>query len=90
MAPHLLQKLCKQSNILLILFPFLFFSFLFSRLLQGVVCLIQVVSGALQEGRRITTIASVQETKDLDTKTDFSVQEVKRHAYCVYAYLLTS
>eukprot|EP00605_Chrysophyceae_sp_TOSAG23-4_P001783 GSChrysophyteH1.ASY1.ANO1.1972.1 assembled CDS len=43
---------------------------------RGVVCLIQAVGGSLQEGQRITTYASVKETKDIDTRSDFSVQEI--------------
>jgi elongation factor 4 len=39
------------------------------------VCLVQNVSGTLGEGQRITTFASVTETKDIDNRTDFSVQE---------------
>ena len=44
---------------------------------RGVVCLIQIVAGILREGERITTFASVGEAKDIDNRTDFSVQEVK-------------
>jgi GTP-binding protein LepA len=41
---------------------------------RGMVCLVQIVSGELREGQRITTYASVNET---DIKiSDFSVQEV--------------
>ena len=43
---------------------------------RGVVCLIQVVSGSLVEGQRITTFASLLEFKDVDNRNDFSVQEV--------------
>ena len=43
---------------------------------RGVICLIQVVAGTLREGQRITTYASVKETKDIDSRTDFSVQDV--------------
>eukprot|EP01041_Mallomonas_annulata_P011891 gene11891-24915_t len=43
---------------------------------RGVVCLIQGVNGTLKEGQRISTYASVQEAKDIDTRTEFSVQEV--------------
>jgi GTP-binding protein LepA len=43
---------------------------------RGVVCLIQAVSGTLLEGQRITTFASVKESKDIDSRSDFSVQEI--------------
>ena len=43
---------------------------------RGVVCLVQVVAGHLSEGQRITTFASVQESKDIDSRSDFSTQEV--------------
>jgi len=43
---------------------------------RGVVCLVQGVGGVLTEGARITTFASVQEAKDIDTRSDFSTQEV--------------
>lgn len=43
---------------------------------RGVVCLVQAVQGCLTEGRRITTFASVQEAKDIDSRSDFSLQEV--------------
>ena len=43
---------------------------------RGVVCLIQAVGGTLHEGERITTFASVREAKDIDTRSDFSVQEI--------------
>lgn len=41
---------------------------------RGMVCLVQVVSGELREGMRITTYASVAEAES--KTTDFSVQEV--------------
>ena len=43
---------------------------------RGVVCLIQGIGGTLVEGQRITTFASVRESKDIDTRSDFSVQEI--------------
>ena len=43
---------------------------------RGVVCLIQAVGGTLTEGQRITTFASVRESKDIDSRSDFSVQEI--------------
>lgn len=43
---------------------------------RGVVCLIQAVSGKLTENQRITLFASVAESKDLDSRLDFSVQEI--------------
>ena len=43
---------------------------------RGVVCLIQAVGGTLVEGQRITTFASVRESKDIDSRSDFSVQEI--------------
>lgn len=43
---------------------------------RGVVCLVQVVAGHLTEGQRITTFASVRESKDIDSRSDFSTQEV--------------
>lgn len=43
---------------------------------RGVVCLIQVIHGQISEGQRITTFASMQQTGNGDTKTDFSVQEI--------------
>jgi elongation factor 4 len=43
---------------------------------RGVVILIQAVSGRLVEGQRITTFASIQESKDIDSRSDFSVQEI--------------
>jgi len=43
---------------------------------RGVVCLVQVVGGQVKEGQRITTFASVREAKDIDSRSDFSVQEV--------------
>ena len=38
--------------------------------------LVQCISGALQEGDRITSYASIKEAKDLDNRKDFSVQEL--------------
>lgn len=43
---------------------------------RGVVCLVQVVGGTLREGQRITTYASKLESKDLDSRSDYSVQEI--------------
>lgn len=43
---------------------------------RGVVCLVQVVGGKIVEGQRISMYASIKETMDVDTRTDFSVQEV--------------
>lgn len=43
---------------------------------RGVVCLIQAVAGSLQEGDRVATFASMKEAADLDTRSDFSVQEI--------------
>ena len=43
---------------------------------RGVVCLIQSVAGSLKEGQRITTVASIKESKDVDGKSDFSTQEI--------------
>jgi GTP-binding protein LepA len=43
---------------------------------RGVVCLVQNMSGTVSEGQRVTTFASVSETKDIDNRTDFSVQEM--------------
>ena len=43
---------------------------------RGVVCLIQNVAGVLTESQRITTIASVKESQDVDNKTEFSIQEI--------------
>lgn len=43
---------------------------------RGVICLVQVISGTLTEGQRITPYASVHETKDIDRRTEFSVQEI--------------
>jgi len=43
---------------------------------RGVVCLVQAVAGSLAEGSKISTYASVQEAKDIDSKTEFSVQDV--------------
>lgn len=43
---------------------------------RGVVCLIQATSGELKEGQRISTYASMRVTKEIDTRTDFSVQEI--------------
>jgi elongation factor 4 len=43
---------------------------------RGVICLVQVVSGTLKEGQRMSTYASVEETKDIDARTEFSVQDV--------------
>ena len=43
---------------------------------RGVICLIQAVAGTLKEGQRITTYASVKESKDIDNRTDFSVQDI--------------
>ena len=42
---------------------------------RGMVCLVQVVSGELKEGMRITTYASVMEAES-EKRNDFSVQEV--------------
>lgn len=41
---------------------------------RGVVILIQVTSGQLKEGQRLTTFASIGEAKDIDNRKDFSVQ----------------
>ena len=35
---------------------------------RGVVCLIQVVGGQLKENERITTFASIKESKDIDSR----------------------
>mmetsp|Transcript_20440 Transcript_20440/g.28111 ORF Transcript_20440/g.28111 Transcript_20440/m.28111 type:complete len:590 (+) Transcript_20440:144-1913(+) len=43
---------------------------------RGVVCLVQVVGGQLKEGQRITTFASIKESKEIDSRSDFSVQEI--------------
>ncbi len=43
---------------------------------RGVVCLVQVVSGQVREGQRIAPYASMRDSKDGDSKSDFSVQEV--------------
>lgn len=43
---------------------------------RGVVCLIQCVGGILKEGQRITTFASIKEAKDIDSRSDFGVQEI--------------
>jgi GTP-binding protein LepA len=43
---------------------------------RGVVCLIQVVGGALRENDRITTYASKLDSKDIDSRTEFGVQEI--------------
>jgi len=43
---------------------------------RGVVCLIQGMYGRLSENQRITTFASVKESKDIDARNDFSVQEI--------------
>lgn len=43
---------------------------------RGVVCLVQVIGGVLREGDRITTYASAKESKDIDNRMDFSVQEI--------------
>jgi GTP-binding protein LepA len=43
---------------------------------RGVVCLIQAIGGTLRENERITTFASSGESKDVDGKSDFSVQEI--------------
>jgi elongation factor 4 len=43
---------------------------------RGVVCLVQAVAGSLREGDKISTYASVQESKDIDSKTEFSVQDI--------------
>ncbi len=43
---------------------------------RGVVCLVQVIGGKIIEGQRISMYASVKESKDVDNRTDFSVQEI--------------
>lgn len=43
---------------------------------RGVVCLVQIIGGKISEGQRISMYASVKETKDVDHRTDFSVQEI--------------
>jgi elongation factor 4 len=43
---------------------------------RGVVCLVQVIGGTLAEGQRVSMYASSQETKDVDNRSDFSVQEI--------------
>lgn len=43
---------------------------------RGTVCLVQVIGGEIREGQKITTYASTQETKDIDNRTEFSVQEI--------------
>jgi GTP-binding protein LepA len=43
---------------------------------RGVICLVQVTEGVLKEGVRITTYASAKEAKDIDSRSDFSVQDV--------------
>lgn len=43
---------------------------------RGVVCLVQVVGGKIIEGQRISMYASSKEAVDVDTRTDFSVQEI--------------
>ena len=43
---------------------------------RGVVCLIQAIGGSLKENARITTFASIKESKDIDSRSDFSVQEI--------------
>jgi elongation factor 4 len=43
---------------------------------RGVVCLVQVVGGTLREGQRIAAFASKEESKEIDNRTDFSVQEI--------------
>lgn len=43
---------------------------------RGVVSLVQVIGGEIREGQRITTYASSKETKDIDNRSDFSVQEI--------------
>jgi GTP-binding protein LepA len=43
---------------------------------RGVVCLVQVIGGKLIEGQRISMYASSKESKDVDHRTDFSVQEI--------------
>ena len=36
----------------------------------------QVIGGSIKEGQRITTYASAKESRDIDSRTDFSVQEI--------------
>ena len=43
---------------------------------RGVICLVQVIGGQLNENQRITTFASIREAKDIDSRNDFSVQEI--------------
>ncbi len=43
---------------------------------RGVICLIQAINGELNETERITTYASVKESKEIDNRNDFSVQEI--------------
>ena len=43
---------------------------------RGVVCLVQVVGGKVSEGQRISTFASIKEAKDIDNRSDFSVQGI--------------
>lgn len=44
---------------------------------RGVVCLVQTVGGALTEGQRITTLASLSDSPEgADSKVEFSVQEI--------------
>lgn len=43
---------------------------------RGVVCLVQAIGGVLEEGQRMTTFASVRESRDLDSRSDFSIQEI--------------
>lgn len=43
---------------------------------RGVVCLVQVVGGTLRENQRISLYASLRDTKDIDHKTEFGVQDI--------------
>ena len=43
---------------------------------RGVVCLIQCMCGTLKEGQRIAAFASMKESKDIDSKLEYSVQEI--------------
>ena len=43
---------------------------------RGVVCLLQIIGGTVTENQRITTFASIAEANDIDSRTDFSVQEI--------------
>ena len=43
---------------------------------RGVVCLVQVVSGMIEEGQRMSMFASLEDAQDIDKRSDFSIQEV--------------